>query len=134
MSLSLKYWILHFVIYKVLFPLTTNFTQITNDKLFYIWIIKTQVDFNFPYLIMKYMFDCLVRKDIGYLSYEMILTPFFKKDKLKINEELQVLMPNATTMIIVSNLHKMHLILGDDSWWVKACIAPLPPPNPPTVG
>ena len=88
--------------------------QIIDDKLFYMWAIKTQDDFNFPYLIMKYMFDCSLSKDIGYLPFGMILTPFLKKAKLKVNEELQVLMPNATIMIIVSNLYKMYLTLGDD--------------------
>ena len=42
-------------------------------------------------------------------------------------------MSNATTMIIVSNLHKMHLTLGDDGRWVRAHIAPPPPLIPPTV-
>ena len=60
------------------------------------------------------MYDWSMKKDIGYLPYEMILMPFFKKAKLRVNEELQTLMPNATIMIIVSNLHKMHLTLGDD--------------------
>ena len=40
--------------------------------------------------------------------------PFFQKAKLKVNEEMQIIMPNATTMIIASNLHKMHLTLKDD--------------------
>ena len=64
----------------------------------------------------------------------MILTPFFKKAKLRVNEEIQVLMPNATTMITVSNLHKMHLTLGDDARWVKANATPPPPPIPSTIG
>ena len=34
-DLSLKDRILHFIICKVLFPQVTNFTQITNDELFY---------------------------------------------------------------------------------------------------
>ena len=29
-------------------------------------------------------------------------------------------------MIIVSNLHKMHLTLGDDRRWIRACIALAP--------
>ena len=60
--------------------------------------------------------------------------PFFKKAKLRVNEEIQVLMPNATTMIIVSNLHKMHLTLGDDGRWVKASTTPPPPLIPLVVG
>ena len=68
-----------------------------------------------------------MRKDIGYLPYNMILTPFFQKAKLRVNEELQIIMPNATTMITVSNLHKMHLTLRDEGGWVRAHIATLPP-------
>ena len=86
------------------------------------------------YLIMKYMFHCSLRKDIGYLPYRMILMPFFKKAKLKVNEKIQVLMPNATTMITVFNLHKMHLTLRDDGHWVRASIAPPPPLIPLTIG
>ena len=33
---------------------------------------------------------------------------------------MKIIMPNVTTMITASNLHKMHLILGDDKCWVKA--------------
>ena len=62
---------------------------------------------------MKYLFDCSMM-DIGYLPYDMILMPFYQKPKLKVNEELQIVMPNATTMVTISNLHKMHLILRDD--------------------
>ena len=76
------------------------------------WAIKTQVDFNFSYLIMKYLFDYSLMNDIGYLPYDMILMPFFQKVKIRVNEEIQIIMPNATTMIIVSNLHEMHLNLG----------------------
>ena len=108
-SLSPKDRILHFVIYKVLFPYATNFTQIMDDELFYMWVIKQQMDFNFPYLILKYIYDNSIRKDIGYLPYGMIFTPFFQKAKIKLNKELHFSMPNITTMIIVSNLHKMHL-------------------------
>ena len=36
-------------------------------------------------------------------------------------------MPNATTKIIVSNLHKMHLTLRDGKHQVKACTAPTLP-------
>ena len=72
---------------------------------------------------MKYLFNCSLRKDIEYLPYDMTLT--FQKAKIKVNKEMQIIMPNATTMIIVSNLHKMHLILGDDQHWVRACIAPM---------
>ena len=56
--------------------------------------------------------------------------PFFQKAKLRVNEELQIIMPNATTMITISNL---QLTLGDYGYWVKAHTAPLPPPIPPTV-
>ena len=76
-NLSLEGRILHFVICKVLFLRVTNFTQITDEELFYMWPIKNQGEFNFPYLIMKYLFGCSLRKDIGYLSYSMIFTPFF---------------------------------------------------------
>ena len=110
-----------------------NFTQIRDDELFYICTIKTQADFNFPYLIMKYMFDCSVRKGIRYLPYGMILMPFFKKAKLEVNEELHILLLNAITMIIVSNLYKMHLTLGDDGRWVRAHTTPPPPLIPPIV-
>ena len=54
------------------------------------------------------MFDCSLRKDIGYLPNRMILMPFLKNAKLRVNEEIHVLMPNTTTMINISNLHKMH--------------------------
>ena len=47
---------------------------------------------------------------------------------------MQILMPNATTMIIVSNLHKMHLTLGDNGCWVRAHIAPPLLLVPPTIG
>ena len=43
-------------------------------------------------------------------------------------------MLNATTLIIVSNLHKMHLTLGDDGHWIRAHTAPPPPLIPPIVG
>ena len=126
-GLSPEDGILHFVICKVLFSWATN-------ELFYMWAIITQDDFNFPYLIMKYMFDCSWRKDIGYLPYGMILEPLFKKAKLKVNEELQVLMQNEIIMIIVSNLHNMHLTLGDYGCWIKACTIPTPPLIQSTVG
>ena len=63
---------------------------------------------------MKYLFDCSLRKDIGYLLYGMILMPFFQKAKIRVNEEMQIIMPNVTIMITVSNSHKMHLTLRDD--------------------
>ena len=50
--LSPKDRILHFILCKVLFPRVTNFTQITDDELFYMWAIKTQANFNFPYMIL----------------------------------------------------------------------------------
>ena len=56
----------------------------------------------------------------------MILTPFFQKAKLRVNEEMQIIMPNTATMIIISNLHKMHLTLEDDGQLVKSRIAPIP--------
>ena len=90
------------------------------------WAMKVQVDFNFPYLIIKYLFDCSLRKDIRYLPYSIFFTPFFQKAKLRVNEEMQIIMPNATTMIIISNLHKMHFILGCDECWVRAHIIPIP--------
>ena len=71
-----------------------------------------------------------MRKDIRYLPYGMILTPFFQKAKIKINEEMQVILPNATTMITISNLHKMQLTLGDDKHWIRARTTPLPPTFP----
>ena len=83
------------------------------------WVIKIQADFNFPYLIMKYLFDSSLRKDIGYVPYDMILMPFLQKAKIKINEEMQVIMPNVATMITISNMHKMHLTLGDDGHWIR---------------
>ena len=64
----------------------------------------------------------------------MILTTFFQKVKLKVNEEMQIIMPNATIMTTVSILHKMYLTLGDNGCWVRAHTAPPPPPMPPTVG
>ena len=96
------------------------------------WAIKTQADFNFPYLIMKYLYDCLLRKDIGHLPYGMILKPFFQKAKIKVNEEIQIIMPNATIMITLSNLHKMHLTFRGNRCWVKAHIT-LTPSIPPTI-
>ena len=36
-------------------------------------------------------------------------------------------MPNTTTMITVSNLHKMHLTQGDDEHWVRGKSALIPP-------
>ena len=45
---------------------------------------------------------------------------------------MQTIMPNATIMITVSKLHKMHLTLRNDGHWVRACIAPISP-IPPTV-
>ena len=51
-----------------------------------------------------------------------------------VNKELQILMSNVTTMIIVSNLHKMHQTLRDDDQWVRAHIVPLPPFIPRIVG
>ena len=89
------------------------------------WAIKTQVNFSFPYLIMKYLFNCSLRKDIGYLPHVMIFMPFFQKTKIKVNEKMQLIMPNATVMIIVSNLHKMLLTLGDEGHRVKARNAPI---------
>ena len=38
---------------------------------------ETQVEFNFLFLIMKFLYDCSLMKDIGYLPYGMILMPFF---------------------------------------------------------
>ena len=53
MALSPEDCILHFMICTILFLRATNFTQITDDELFFMWAIKSQVDFSFPYLIMK---------------------------------------------------------------------------------
>ena len=39
---------------------------------------------------------------------------------------MHIIIPNATTKFTISNLHKMHLTLGDDGHWVKAHIAPMP--------
>ena len=89
-----------------------------DDELFYMWARKQQVDFNFSYLTLKYLFDCSIRKDIGYLPYGMILTPFFQKAKIKLNKEFQFHVLNITTMIIVSNLQKMSLTQGDNGCWV----------------
>ena len=47
---------------------------------------------------------------------------------------MQIIMPNATTMIIVSNFHKMYLTLGDDRHQVKAHTTPPPSLIPLTVG
>ena len=46
---------------------------------------------------------------------------------------MQIIMVNATIIITISNLCKMHLTLGDDRRQVRACTA-LIPPIPPTVG
>ena len=73
------------------------------------WAIKQQVDFNFQYLILKYLYDYSIKKDIGYLPYRMILTPFFQKAKIKLNKELHFHVFNIITMIMVSSLQKMHL-------------------------
>ena len=89
--------------------------------------IKTQADFKFPYLIMKYLNDCSLRKDIGYLPYGMILMPFFQKAKIMVDEEMQIIMLNATTIITISNLYKIHLTLGDGKHQVGAHIAPTYP-------
>ena len=43
---------------------------------------------------------------------------------------MQVILPNSTTMIIISNLHEIHLTLRDDGRWISACTTP--PPS--TVG
>ena len=43
---------------------------------------------------------------------------FFQKAKIRVNEELQTIVPNATIMITISNLHKIYLTLRDD----KHCI------------
>ena len=75
-SLSSKDRILHFGICKVLFPQAIK-SQIIDYELFYMWAIKKQANFNFPFLIMKYLYDCSLRKDIRYLPYNLILTPFF---------------------------------------------------------
>ena len=50
-----------------------------------------------------------------------------------VNEEMQIIFPNIITMIIVSNLYKMDLTLGDDRHLVKAHVAPTLP-IPPTIG
>ena len=114
-SLSPNDKIFNFIICKVLFPRTINFKQIVNDELFYMWPIKNQVDFNFPYLTLKYLYDCSIQKDIGYLPYGTILTPFFQKAKIKPNEELQFHTPTTSTMIVVSKQHNMHLTQDDSS-------------------
>ena len=46
---------------------------------------------------------------------------------------MQIIMPNAIAMIIISNLYKMHLILGDDEHWVRAHTTPTST-FPPIVG
>ena len=43
---------------------------------------------------------------------------------------MQVILPNAIIMITVSNLHKMHLALGDDRRWIRARTTPSPPTFP----
>ena len=53
----------------------------------------------------------------------MILTPFFTKAKIKVNENFLVHPLNAITMITVSNLHKMHLQQDDKGNWIKPRIA-----------
>ena len=68
--------ILYFIIWKVFFPRASNFTQIMDNELFYMWAIK-QFDFNFLYFILKFFFDHFIRNDIGYFPYAMILAPFF---------------------------------------------------------
>ena len=55
------------------------------NELFYMQAIKTQDDFNFSYLIMKYLYNCTSRKDIRHLPYGMIITPFFQKAKIRVN-------------------------------------------------
>ena len=62
-----------------------------------------------PHFILKYLFDCFTWKEIGCLPYGMILTPFFQKEKIKLNEELHVYASHTITMITIPNLHKMQL-------------------------
>ena len=127
MSLFPQNRILHFIIYKLLFSQATNFTKIMDDELFYIQAIKQEVDFKFPYLILKYLLEYFVRKDVGYLPYGMILVAFFQKAKLKLKKELHFHMPNTTTMITISNLHKRHLTQGDNGHQIRARLAFIPP-------
>ena len=56
----------------------------------------------------------------------MILTPFFHKAKIKLNEELHFSMPNIIIMITVSNLHKMHLTQDGDGHQVRARTTSIP--------
>ena len=56
-SLSLKDRILHFFINKMIFLHAINFTHIAYNELFYMWAIEKQMDFNFPYLILKYLYN-----------------------------------------------------------------------------
>ena len=46
---------------------------------------------------------------------------------------MQIIMLNATIMIFVSNLHKMHLTLRDDEYWVRVHTTSISS-IPPTVG
>ena len=63
------------------------------------FIIKNQLDFNFPYFIIKYMIECGKRVNIKFLPYRMILTPIFRKVNLNLNEENQVIPLNQFTTI-----------------------------------
>ena len=57
----------------------------------------------------------------------MVLNPFFQQTNIKLNKELHFDMLNITTMITLSNLHKLHLTQGDDGHWVKDTFTPIPP-------
>ena len=73
-GLSLKYRTIHYTICKVIFLRVINFMQIKKGELSFVRAIKNQLDFNMPFLIIKYPYDCVRRKNIGFLLHKMILT------------------------------------------------------------
>ena len=63
-------------------------TNLNNYKeLFVFWIIKNQMDLDFPYFIIKYMIKCGNRVDIKILPYGMLFTQSFAKYNLNLNDE-----------------------------------------------
>ena len=73
----------------------------TKNYLF--WIIKNQLDFNFPSFIVKYMIECGNRVEAKVLPYGMILTQIFAKYNLILNDENQTIPPNQFTTITQLN-------------------------------
>ena len=57
-NLSLKDRIFHLPSYNIIKPRINIFTQIVEDELFLMWVIKNQLDFNMPYFILNYLVEC----------------------------------------------------------------------------